>query len=86
MGDGSLGSVCLFTSLISAMSTLLLWPVFIGLSLAGLETITWTELPWLELCAAAGLTLSTETRQYISYDDICYVCMLGKISVYSWIK
>ena len=61
MGDGSLGSVCLFMSLISALSTLLLWPVFVGLALAGLETVTWSELPWLELSAAAGLTLSTYT-------------------------
>ena len=59
MGDSSLGSVCLFMSLISVLSTLLLWPVFLGLSLAGLETISWTQLPWLELSAAAALTLST---------------------------
>ncbi|XP_043245065.1 putative thiamine transporter SLC35F3 [Amphibalanus amphitrite] len=58
MADCGPGPVSVFLSLIALISTLLLWPVALALSLSGTEVVTWTQLPWLELCGAAGLGLA----------------------------
>ncbi|XP_037079778.1 putative thiamine transporter SLC35F3 isoform X2 [Pollicipes pollicipes] len=57
MTDCGPGPVSVFLSLIALISTLLLWPVCLGLSLGHVELVSWVELPWLELSGAAGLTL-----------------------------
>lgn len=57
MPECGLGPSGLFLSLISLLSTLLLWPVCLALSAAGVELVSWTQLPWLQLTAAAALTL-----------------------------
>ena len=57
MSDCGPGPVSVFLSLIALISTLLLWPVALALSLSGIEVVTWTQLPWLELSGAAGLLL-----------------------------
>ncbi|XP_071050978.1 solute carrier family 35 member F3 isoform X3 [Onthophagus taurus] len=57
IGDASYGQVALFFSVIGTLNAILLWPVCVGLFLTGVETMEWTEIPWIALLGASGLSL-----------------------------
>jgi len=57
MGEVSFGQVSLFFTIIGIINTVLLWPVVILLYIFGAETLEFSNLPWLQLCGSALLSL-----------------------------
>ncbi|XP_076044007.1 solute carrier family 35 member F4 isoform X2 [Oratosquilla oratoria] len=58
IGDASLGQVSLFFTVMALLNTLLLSPLVAVLYLTGIETVIWSELPWVNLLTAAALSLA----------------------------
>ncbi|XP_035212391.1 putative thiamine transporter SLC35F3 isoform X2 [Stegodyphus dumicola] len=53
VGDVSLGQLSFFFSVVGLCNVLLMWPFFLALYFAKMETIHWNDIPWLPLVGAA---------------------------------
>ncbi|XP_076814241.1 solute carrier family 35 member F3-like isoform X2 [Clavelina lepadiformis] len=57
IGEGKLGQVSLFLSLLGLTNALFLWVVFLILYFVGLEKMVADEIPWGYLCGSSSLSL-----------------------------
>ncbi|XP_022250922.1 putative thiamine transporter SLC35F3 [Limulus polyphemus] len=57
IGDVTSGQLSIFFTMIALLNLLAMWPIFIFLHLTHIETINWSQLPWVPLVSAAILSL-----------------------------
>ena len=55
--DATVAQVSVFFTLISLISSFLLWPLVLVFTLTGVETVSWDNLPWIQLVGSGALSL-----------------------------
>jgi len=66
MGEVTLGQVSLFFTIIGIINTVVLWPLVLLLYFTGAETLDISNLPWVQLCGSALLSLAANLLANIS--------------------